>query len=75
MKPSRSSFTRVFTAGGNSPTGYTCPAAIGESRGKHRQVISHHGDSGVQLNIQKPQAPWPGCSGARDKQLKLWHAY
>lgn len=47
---------RVFSAMGNSPMGYSFPAAIGASiaRGK-KQVICIIGDGGIQMNIQELQ--------------------
>jgi acetolactate synthase I/II/III large subunit len=46
----------LFTAGGNSPMGYSLPAAIGAKLASpHRQVISYNGDGGFQLNIQELQ--------------------
>lgn len=44
----------VFTAGGNSPMGYSLPAAIGAKLAvPERQVICFCGDGGFQLNIQE----------------------
>ncbi len=47
----------IFTAGGNSPMGYSLPAAIGAALTdkKTRQIISLNGDGGFQLNLQELQ--------------------
>jgi len=45
-----------FTAGGNSPMGYSFPAAIGVALYQpERQVICFTGDGGMQMNIQELQ--------------------
>ena len=44
----------LFNPGGNSPMGYSLPAAIGAKIGcPGRQVISYNGDGGFHLNIQE----------------------
>jgi acetolactate synthase-1/2/3 large subunit len=44
----------LFNPGGNSPMGYSLPAAIGAKIGcPDRQVISYNGDGGFHLNIQE----------------------
>ncbi|MBF0561310.1 MAG: thiamine pyrophosphate-binding protein [Alphaproteobacteria bacterium] len=44
----------IFTAGGNSPMGYSLPAAIGAKVvAPGRQVVCFSGDGGFQLNIQE----------------------
>ncbi|WP_044562273.1 thiamine pyrophosphate-binding protein [Azospirillum sp. B4] len=46
----------VFTAGGNSPMGYSLPAAIGAKlTAPDRQVVCFSGDGGFQLNLQELQ--------------------
>lgn len=46
----------LFTSGGNSPMGYSLPAAIGAKIvAPDRQVVSFNGDGGVQLNLQELQ--------------------
>ena len=46
----------LFTAGGNSPMGYSLCAAIGAKlAAPGRQVVSYIGDGGFQLNIQELQ--------------------
>ena len=46
----------LFTAGGNSPMGYTLPATIGAAlTDPRRQVIGFLGDGGFQMNIQELQ--------------------
>src|SRR3989344_470593 len=47
---------RLFSAFGNSPMGYSFPAAIGASfaRGK-KEIICINGDGGFQINIQELQ--------------------
>jgi acetolactate synthase I/II/III large subunit len=46
----------IFTAGGNSPMGYSLPAAIAAKlEAPERQVICFSGDGGFQLNIQELQ--------------------
>lgn len=46
----------VFTAAGNSPMGYSLPAAIGAAlEAPGRQVICFAGDGGFQTNIQELQ--------------------
>jgi len=46
----------LFTAGGNSPMGYTLPATIGAAlTDPHKQVIGLLGDGGFQMNIQELQ--------------------
>lgn len=45
-----------FTAGGNSPMGYSLPAAIGVALYQpERQVICFTGDGSIQMNIQELQ--------------------
>ncbi|MDE2596718.1 MAG: thiamine pyrophosphate-binding protein [Sphingomonadales bacterium] len=45
-----------FTSGGNSPMGYSLPAAIGAKLvAPQRQVVSFNGDGGFQLNLQELQ--------------------
>lgn len=46
----------LFTAGGNSPMGYSLPAAIGAAiANPERDVICLIGDGGLQMNIQELQ--------------------
>ncbi|EGY01593.1 thiamine pyrophosphate protein central region [Nitrospirillum viridazoti Y2] len=46
----------IFTAGGNSPMGYSLPAAIAAKlTAPDRQVICFSGDGGFQLNLQELQ--------------------
>lgn len=47
----------LFTAAGNSPMGYSLPAAIGAAiaDGGKRQVVCFIGDGGLQINIQELQ--------------------
>ena len=47
----------LFTAGGNSPMGYSLPAAIGASLAdsQERSVVCFIGDGGLQMNIQELQ--------------------
>ena len=46
----------LFTAAGNSPMGYSLPAAIGAKLSvPGRQVVSYNGDGGFQLNLQELQ--------------------
>jgi acetolactate synthase-1/2/3 large subunit len=46
----------LFNPGGNSPMGYSLPAAVGAKIGcPDRQVISYNGDGGFHLNIQELQ--------------------
>jgi acetolactate synthase-1/2/3 large subunit len=46
----------IYTAGGNSPMGYSFPAAIGAAiHQKERQVICFTGDGSIQMNIQDLQ--------------------
>lgn len=46
----------IFTAGGNSPMGYSLPAAIGAAiHCPQKQIISINGDGGFQINIQELQ--------------------
>lgn len=46
----------LFTAGGNSPMGYSLPAAIGATlEAPNRQVVCFIGDGGLQINIQELQ--------------------
>lgn len=46
----------LFTAGGNSPMGYSLPAAIGAQLvNQDRQVYCFIGDGGFQMNIQELQ--------------------
>ena len=46
----------LFTAGGNSPMGYSLPAAIGAKIAQpDRQVVCFIGDGGFQMNIQELQ--------------------
>jgi acetolactate synthase-1/2/3 large subunit len=47
---------RLFSAYGNSPMGYSLPAALGASlaNNKHR-VVCIEGDGGIQINIQELQ--------------------
>jgi acetolactate synthase-1/2/3 large subunit len=46
----------LFTAGGNSPMGYSLPAAIGAKvSSPDRQVVCYIGDGGFQLNIHDLQ--------------------
>lgn len=49
---------RIFTSMGNSPMGYSFPAAIGAyfaTEGSGRDVICTIGDGGMQINIQELQ--------------------
>jgi acetolactate synthase-1/2/3 large subunit len=46
----------LFTAGGNSPMGYSLPAAIGaQLQNRSRKVYCFIGDGGLQMNIQELQ--------------------
>ena len=46
----------IFTAGGNSPMGYSLPASIGSSlHTDNKQIISFTGDGSIQMNIQELQ--------------------
>lgn len=46
----------IFTAGGNSPMGYSLPASIGAQIAQPgRQVVCFIGDGGLQMNIQELQ--------------------
>lgn len=46
----------LYTAAGNSPMGYSLPAAIGAAlEAPERQIISFIGDGGLQMNIQELQ--------------------
>lgn len=46
----------LFTAGGNSPMGYSLPAAIGAQLiNRNRRVYCFIGDGGLQMNIQELQ--------------------
>ena len=46
----------IFTAGGNSPMGYSLPAAIGaQIANPNRPVYCFIGDGGLQMNIQELQ--------------------
>ena len=46
----------IYTAGGNSPMGYSFPAAIGASIHQNdKQVICFTGDGSIQMNIQDLQ--------------------
>ncbi len=46
----------IYTSGGNSPMGYSLPAAIGAAISQpNKQIISFNGDGGFQLNIQELQ--------------------
>jgi len=46
----------LFTAGGNSPMGYSLPAAIGaQLSNPERQVYCFIGDGGLQMNLQELQ--------------------
>lgn len=46
----------LFTAGGNSPMGYSLPAAIGAAiSNPDKQVYCFIGDGGLQMNIQELQ--------------------
>ncbi|MBN8627386.1 MAG: thiamine pyrophosphate-binding protein [Planctomycetes bacterium] len=46
----------LYTAGGNSPMGYSVPAAIGAALTQpERQIICFIGDGGMQMNIQELQ--------------------
>ena len=46
----------LFTAGGNSPMGYSLPAAIGAAiEAPDRQIVCFIGDGGLLLNIQELQ--------------------
>ena len=46
----------IYTAGGNSPMGYSFPAAIGAAlHRKDKQVIAFTGDGSIQMNIQDLQ--------------------
>ena len=52
---SRSNQT-IYTAGGNSPMGYSFPAAIGAAlHRKDKQIIAFTGDGSIQMNIQDLQ--------------------
>jgi acetolactate synthase-1/2/3 large subunit len=47
---------RIFTAAGNSPMGYSLPAAIGACLKNNRQpILCFIGDGGLQINIQELQ--------------------
>jgi acetolactate synthase-1/2/3 large subunit len=46
----------LFTAGGNSPMGYSLPAAIGaQLSNPERQIYCFIGDGGLQMNLQELQ--------------------
>jgi len=46
----------IFTAGGNSPMGYSFPAAIGSAiHSPNKQIICFTGDGSMQMNIQELQ--------------------
>ena len=46
----------IYTAGGNSPMGYSLPASIGAAlHCPDQQIISVNGDGGFQLNMQELQ--------------------
>ena len=46
----------LYTAGGNSPMGYSFPAAIGAAiQNPRKQVIAFTGDGSMQMNIQELQ--------------------
>jgi acetolactate synthase-1/2/3 large subunit len=46
----------IFTAGGNSPMGYSLPAAIGAALlDSERQIVCFIGDGGFQMNVQELQ--------------------
>ncbi|MDC1487724.1 thiamine pyrophosphate-binding protein [Gammaproteobacteria bacterium] len=46
----------IYTAGGNSPMGYSFPAAIGAAlHRKDKQIIAFTGDGSIQMNIQDLQ--------------------
>ena len=46
----------LYTAGGNSPMGYSFPAAIGAAiQNPGRQVVAFTGDGSMQMNIQELQ--------------------
>lgn len=48
--------TFLFTSGGNSPMGYSLPAAIGaQLMNRERKVYCFIGDGGLQMNIQELQ--------------------
>lgn len=48
--------TFLFTSGGNSPMGYSLPAAIGaQLKSPNRKVYCFIGDGGFQMNIQELQ--------------------
>lgn len=48
--------SHLFTAGGNSPMGYSLPAAIGAQIANHNaNVVCIIGDGGFQMNIQELQ--------------------
>jgi len=52
---SRSNQT-IYTAGGNSPMGYSFPAAIGAAMHRRdKQIIAFTGDGSIQMNIQDLQ--------------------
>lgn len=52
---SRSNQT-IYTAGGNSPMGYSFPAAIGAALHREdKQIIAFTGDGSIQMNIQDLQ--------------------
>lgn len=46
---------RLFSTFGNSPMGYSLPAAIGATYATDKQVICVIGDGGIQMNIQELQ--------------------
>lgn len=53
LKPSKQI---LFTAGGNSPMGYSLPAAIGAQQAQSdARVVCFIGDGGLQMNIQELQ--------------------
>lgn len=46
----------IYTAGGNSPMGYSFPAALGAAiYSKDRQIVCFTGDGSIQMNIQDLQ--------------------
>ncbi len=45
----------LFSSFGNSPMGYSLPAAIGASFAANKRVICTTGDGGIQMNIQELQ--------------------
>ena len=46
----------IFTAGGNSPMGYSFPASIGSAiHSPNKQIICFTGDGSMQMNIQELQ--------------------